>query len=201
MDDTPHMINRLDRETSGIVIVAKTLDAAVGLRRLWESRQVSKEYIAIVHGFPVPRARVITARIGPDPNSMVSIKDAVTLDGATAETKIFVRKTFTHGGTPFSLVRLLPTTGRKHQLRIHLSHIGHPIVGDKLYGGDESIYLAFVKDALTPEQVKDLIFANQALHAGLLQFIWRGQRRTYTAPPEPWFRMFVVEGEEKESTV
>jgi 23S rRNA pseudouridine1911/1915/1917 synthase len=198
---TPHMINRLDRETSGLVIVAKTLEAAVSLRKLWETRQVSKEYFAIVHGSPLPRARVIDASIGPDLNSLVSIKDAVTADGAFAETKLFVRDTFEHGGKFFSLVRLLPTTGRKHQLRIHLSHIGHPIVGDKLYGGDESLYLAFVKDALTSDQVSRLIFANHALHAGLLQFMWRGQRRVYKCPPEPWFLRFIKEGEGKETAV
>jgi 23S rRNA pseudouridine1911/1915/1917 synthase len=189
--ETPHMINRLDRETSGIVVVAKQVAAAAMLRKLWASRQVQKEYLAVAHGHPEKTSFIIDAPIGPDPSSAVAIKDAVVSTGSPAETRVFVRRRFFHDGRPFSLVRLLPTTGRKHQLRIHLSHAGHPIVGDKLYGGDESLYLAFVKDSLTVEQKARLIFANHALHAGLLKFEWHGARRTYACPPETWFQSFI----------
>ena len=80
-----------------------------------------------------------------------------------------------------------PLTGRKHQIRIHFSHIGHPIVGDKLHGGDEDFYLALVEDRLTPEQRRRLILPHHALHAREVRFAWRGQQKVFRAEPEPWF--------------
>ena len=183
------MINRLDRETSGIVIMAKTSEANSSLRKLWESRAVRKEYLAIVHG-EFSGARLIDAPIGPDESSIVSIKDRVREDGAPSRTHVFGIRTFARGGQPFSLVRVVLYTGRKHQIRIHLSHAGHPIVGDKLYGGDENLYLAFVKYELTPEQESKLLTENQCLHAGLVSFDWFGVNRTYLARPGQWFLDF-----------
>jgi 23S rRNA pseudouridine1911/1915/1917 synthase len=188
-DSEPHMINRLDRETSGIVIMAKTAEANSTLRKLWESRAVRKEYSAIVHG-ECQGTRIIDAAIGPDESSEVSIKDRVREDGAYCRTQVFGVRAFRSGGRTFSLVRVMLFTGRKHQIRIHLSHIGHPIVGDKLYGGDETLYLSFVKDELTNEQRDRLITENQCLHAGLVSFEWYGQSRSYSAPPEEWFLSF-----------
>ena len=189
-ESEPHMINRLDRETSGIVIIAKTAEANSALRKLWESRSVRKEYLAIVHG-ELRGVHVIDAPIGPDEQSAVSIKDCVRPDGAASRTKVFGIKTFVRDGQIFSLVRVVLLTGRKHQIRIHLGHIGHPIVGDKLYGGDEKLYLAFVKSELSAEQEARLITDNQCLHAGLVTFDWFGETRTYGAGPEKWFTDFM----------
>ena len=186
-DSQPHLVNRLDRETSGVTLVAKNLAVARELRRLWEGRQVAKEYLAIVHGHPSQSHGTIDAPLGKDERSRVAIKDCVRADGAPAKTEYQVEREFRRGNLPFALLLIRPLTGRKHQIRIHLSHIGHPIVGDKLYGGDEDLYLALVERRLTPEQKARLILPHHALHASELRFTWRGQPQAFRAEPEPWF--------------
>lgn len=189
-ESAPHLINRLDRETSGVVVVAKSVEASAGLRRLWESREVAKEYLAIVHGTVERESFVISAPLGKDERSEVAIKDTVVANGSPSRTQVRVLRRFARAGKEFSLLRVQLHTGRKHQIRIHLSHVGHSIVGDKLYGLDERMYLAFVRDELTEAQKQSLITENQALHAGSVAFQWQGAQRTYWCPPEPWFREF-----------
>ncbi|HEY1173272.1 MAG TPA: RluA family pseudouridine synthase [Verrucomicrobiae bacterium] len=188
----PHLINRLDRETSGLVLVAKTDEAAKQLRKKWESREVRKIYQTIVHGHVATDGGLIDAPLGKDEKSIVAIKDCVRPDGANSQTVYKVLKRFTRTEGDFSLLEVELLTGRKHQIRIHLSHIGHPIVGDKIYGGDETLYLALVESRLTEEQRQRLILHCQALHAGELRFQWQGEERIYRAEPENWFRDFIV---------
>lgn len=213
-----HLIHRLDRETSGIVLLAKNPIAAGELGKIWESRAVAKEYFAIVHGHVVADQGIIDAPLGRDETSRVAIKDCVRPDGAPAQTEFWVEQRFSrrtlltrpighplegrgegtsssipHPPSSFSLLRLLPRTGRKHQIRIHLQHLGHPIVGDKLYGGDEDLYLALVENRLTNAQRARLILPHHALHAGRLQFDWRGQTHQFTAQPEMAFIKFLSE--------
>jgi 23S rRNA pseudouridine1911/1915/1917 synthase len=183
----PQLVNRLDRETSGITLVAKCQEAARELRRIWENRQVEKDYLAIVHGDVREEHGIIDAPLGKDEQSRVAIKDRVREDGAAATTEYWVEHRFTHHQSPFTLLLVRPRTGRKHQIRIHLAHLGHPIVGDKLYGGDEDLYLALVEDRLTPEQSRRLILPYHALHAREVRFQWRGQQRVFRAEPEQWF--------------
>jgi 23S rRNA pseudouridine1911/1915/1917 synthase len=207
-DAQPHLVNRLDRETSGVTVVAKTAAVAGELGRLWETRVVEKEYVAIVHGHVREEHGLIDAPLGKDAESIVAIKDCVRWDGVAAQTEFWVQQRFVRNEplTPsdgaresgamcvakFTLLRLLPRTGRKHQIRIHLAHLGHPIVGDKIYGGDETLYLALVERRLTEEQRERLILPNHALHANALRFEWRGQPREFCCDPDQSFTDFLA---------
>ena len=217
LNPQPHLVNRLDRETSGVILIAKNSETAGELGKILESRAIQKEYLAIVHGHVAVEQGTIDAPLGRDEGSIVAVKDCVRPDGASSRTEFWVERRFNRppphsrprfpdsedegrerGGAdpslilnlPFSLLRIVPHTGRKHQIRIHLAHIGHPIVGDKLYGGNEDMYLALVQNRLTPEQRAVLIFENQALHARSVKFHWRGQPVEFSCDPEPWFTEF-----------
>jgi 23S rRNA pseudouridine1911/1915/1917 synthase len=189
----PHIINRLDRETSGVTLVAKNDQTALEIRSVWERREVTKNYLAIVHGHVRDDRGIIEAPLGKDEGSAVAIKDCVIEGGAPAQTEYYARQRFSRAEGEFSLLAVVPLTGRKHQIRIHLAHIGHPIVGDKLYGGDELVYLDFVRYQLTEEQRKKLILPFHALHADELNLMWREKSWEWKADAEPWFREFLVD--------
>lgn len=187
------LVNRLDRETSGLVLVAKSAEVAGELGRLLAGSGVEKAYLAVVHGaFPAAPV-VIDAPVGKDTGSPVAIKDHVRDDGAPAETHAVLDRHVSYEGRELSLVHVHPRTGRKHQIRIHLAHVGHAIVGDKIYGGDEMRYLRLVTGALTDDDRRALIVEHHALHAARLQFSWRGRDWRFETPPDGRFRRLLGE--------
>lgn len=190
----PHLINRLDRETTGLVLIAKNPEVALELRRIWENRAVRKDYLAIVWGHVKEKEAVIIAPLGKDEKSLVSIKDCVRADGAPSSTGFAVVTRLVREEGDFTVLRVRPVTGRKHQIRIHLAYYGHPVVGDKLYGGDEDLYLAFVQYRMTEEQRKRLVLPNQALHAHEVRFFWRSREIMFEAKPEKAFFDFCSAG-------
>ncbi len=123
------IVHRLDRATSGVMICAKTPEALQWLQKQFSERRVKKTYVAIVKGLPGKTEAVIDMPIERNPRKPQTFR--VGVNGKSAETAYKVLKS----GNGYSLLELKPTTGRTHQLRVHLHKIGYPIIGDTLYDG------------------------------------------------------------------
>lgn len=127
------IVHRLDKETSGVLLIAKTPEAFAELQRQFKARETEKVYVGLVHGRVEPEKGEIDAPIGRNPK--VRTKFAVVESGRQAFTEYRVIANFSSRGEEFSLVEFYPKTGRTHQIRVHAKHIGHPIVSDYLYAG------------------------------------------------------------------
>ncbi len=182
------IVNRLDRETSGLVLVAKNAAAARRFGLLMQEQRIAKEYLAIVWGWPEWEAESVDAplaRQGAHVPSAIWLKQMIHPLGAPARTDFRVEERFTRGvnGERFAIVRAFPHTGRTHQIRVHLASLGHPIVGDKIYGPDERLYLEFIETGWTPELERQLLLPRHALHSAALE-IEGGERWTSSLPPD-----------------
>jgi 23S rRNA pseudouridine1911/1915/1917 synthase len=201
------IVNRLDRETSGLVLVAKKADVARRFGLLMQRRQVKKEYLAIVWGWPEWESTVVDAaldRQGKHQHSAIWLKQMIHPSGAPAQTELHVERRFVRspgragppaallesacGAERFSLIRAIPHTGRTHQIRVHLASLGHPVVGDKIYGPDEQLYLRFIESGWTAELERHLLLSRHALHSGRL--VIEGENE-WTSPLPPDLMEFI----------
>ncbi|NQV35506.1 MAG: RluA family pseudouridine synthase [Phycisphaeraceae bacterium] len=158
----PGIVHRLDRNTTGIMIVARNDEAQWKVAKQFENREVKKEYLAIVHGTPQLTADRINARLGIHPR--IREKYAVRPErGKDSVTFYEILEAF----SGYSLLKCAPRTGRTHQIRVHLSHIKHPIVADDMYGG-KLVYPWQLENA--EAQAQDPCLARCALHAWTIEF-------------------------------
>jgi 23S rRNA pseudouridine1911/1915/1917 synthase len=165
-DARPRLCHRLDRETSGLILIGKTPESHAEFMRQFEDRKTEKEYLAIVHGAVEGQGGTIDLPIGPARTSSVGLKMAVVADGQEARTDWNVVSR--HGRC--TLVACRPFTGRQHQIRVHLDAIGHPLVGDKLYGVDEGVFRRYAEDCLSARDREHLELERHALHNHRLAF-------------------------------
>lgn len=180
------ILTRLDRETSGIVLVAKTSSAARELSLALQAGRIEKTYEAIVFGWPEPLEWSVDApilRLGEVEPFRVWLKRGVHRKGAPSSTRFKVKQRFlASDGTRLAHVEASPKTGRTHQIRVHLSHSGHPIVGDKIYARGEDWYLKFIEQGWTAAMQEALLLPRQALHASRLSFSLGGCSHTISSP-------------------
>ncbi|MEI6349682.1 MAG: RNA pseudouridine synthase [Verrucomicrobiota bacterium] len=179
------IVNRLDRETSGLVLVCKTAQAARQFGLAMLQRAFSKQYLAIVWGWPATDEFSVDApmlRQGDRLSTAIYLKRCVHPEGAPAFTRFKVERRFERENVRFSLVRAFPETGRTHQIRVHLAHAGHPIVGDKIYGPDERCYLEFIETGWTPRLEERLLLPRHALHSAVLGVRMNGEALEWNAP-------------------
>lgn len=167
-DVVPKLAHRLDRETSGLLLVSKDDDVRHLLGAQFEERRVAKAYLAIVEGCPAASSGEIDLALGPARSSAVRLKMEVCRGGGGLSA--LTRYEVLERGDERSLVAAYPRTGRQHQIRVHLAAIGHPIVGDKIYGADERVFLKHLSGELTPEEQSRLGFSRHALHSWKLRF-------------------------------
>lgn len=160
------IVHRLDKDTSGLMVVGKTLIAVTALSRAIAAREVHRQYLAICHGRLLKGALTIDAPIGRDPVSR--IKMAVVAAGKLARTDVTLKVTAERDGAGFSGVQCVLHTGRTHQIRVHMASIGHPLLGDEIYGGRPAFGMQ-----------------RQALHAARLAFAHpvSGHPLEFTAAP------------------
>lgn len=159
-------VHRLDRETSGAILFGKSAGAASMMQKNFGS--FAKSYRAVVRGVPASKEFTIDVPIGQAHGSLIR-KKREAYPGAPEESCTRFRLISATEST--ALVEALPVTGRMHQIRVHLKYAGHPIIGDKLYGEDESVYLDYVENGLTDNVVERAGFTRCALHSYSIGFV------------------------------
>lgn len=184
---TMHLVFRLDRETSGVVVLAKDAKMASRLQTAMMDRRAGKVYTAILTG-EMREAVTVSQPLGDDVASPVFIKSAVVADGKPAVTHFAPMAT----AAGFTLARVVTETGRKHQIRVHAHWLGYPLVGDKIYGPDDRLYLEFIDQGWTKAMAGKLLLPRQALHCAEIDLRAVGVEPVFTAPLAADMRAFCL---------
>lgn len=180
------IVNRLDRETSGLVLVAKNHIQAKALGVQFGKRSVQKEYVVLVHG-EFPESVNASGWLVRDTASQIIKKRKFVQSpekpgGPSEYAETEFRLIACSGG--ISALKAYPRTGRTHQIRATLFSLGFPVVGDKIYGLDESVFLRFITDTMTDADREMLILRRQALHCSSLSVTYCGEMRLFTCEPD-----------------
>jgi 23S rRNA pseudouridine1911/1915/1917 synthase len=156
--ERPGIVHRIDKDTSGLLVVAKTDKAHEGLAKLFADHDIDRKYLAIVSGVPAPPAGIVRTQIGRSPNNRLKMAVLPNGKGKHAVTHFRIEEAF----KTTALVSCTLETGRTHQVRVHMTHIGHPLIGDPVYSNRQKAYRIGPNGS---------IFDRQALHAASLGFI------------------------------
>jgi RluA family pseudouridine synthase len=176
------LVHRIDKDTSGVLLLAASATAGRSLSRQFRRREVSKVYLALIAGAPREPEGVIEARLDRDPRRPGTMT-VVKRRGKTATTRYETEERF----RGFALMRAMPETGRTHQIRVHLAHAGMPLAIDPLYGGErEDILLSELKPRYKPSRHREEppLIARLTLHASRVTFAHpgSGEPTTIEAP-------------------
>jgi 23S rRNA pseudouridine1911/1915/1917 synthase len=176
-----HLVSRLDRETSGIVLIAKHKRAASQYQKAVEQRRVEKSYLVWLMGKMAEPVEV-DQPLARDMESPVYVKQTVRKSNSAQSARTQFRPLCYSADQNLTLARVNLLTGRKHQIRAHAQWLGYPVLGDKIYGPDDRLYLEFIETGWTDKMAHQLRFPRQALHAYQLKFEGIEYCSTFEAP-------------------
>ena len=185
---TMHLIFRLDRETSGVVVLAKNPATASRLQKAMQKRRVGKRYLAVMMG-ELPGPVTVDQPLGDDLSSPVYFKSGVCADGQASITH-FTPIAVANG---FTLAQVVTESGRKHQIRAHAQWLGHSLVGDKIYGPDARLFLEFIDTGWTDALAARLLLPRQALHCASIDLTPAHWPQVFTAPVPADFAGFCAQ--------
>lgn len=193
--DQAKIVHRLDRETSGLILVAKHKKAEVALKQCFEKRQVDKTYLALVRGHMKTPLHVDAPLLNNQEYGDIKLRMVVDEAGKPSQTEFEPLCYFPD--IDATLVKATPHTGRQHQIRVHLFHVKHPILGDPLYGVPTWVSERYLDEVLLEEERLQWMGAKRLLlHANTLAFSLEGKQYAFTSPQETQ-ALFYALGKEK----